>query len=229
MIFPDLRLTGFGNAVLKFPVDIPWAKVLLWGGQKGCGYETAAIAAVFSTQNPIYLRPRGDRVMADLARGQFSHPWSDVLSALNVFWTAEKAMTQVSPARKDKWFEDHYLSKSVFQEVGATFKRLLEIAKREKFPTPLVMEALEPDDPQRDNQLLHSIFLGFWHQLAVKVRGQEDVYRTIRGSYGLLDPSSVLCGQSHEWIVYSEFSFRGRAYFCNASRVEPEWLLVRYS
>ena len=77
----DRRLTPIGRQMLRLPVDVKLARMLIAAQHLGCLREVTVLAAFLGIQDPRE-RPLDRQEQADTAHRRFAHPDSDFLGPL---------------------------------------------------------------------------------------------------------------------------------------------------
>jgi pre-mRNA-splicing factor ATP-dependent RNA helicase DHX15/PRP43 len=179
-----------------------------------------AIAAMASTQQPIFRRPGPIRLAADLVVQQFSNPLSDHISQLNAFHAYVNTKFE-GKIPLEQWCTDHFLSHSTLEEV---YKIRMQVQSQLDPKRELVSSAFE--DPNYMTNIRKALALGLFNQTAFMEPG-EDAYKTIHDNqHALLHAGSALVGAEHQWVVYSSFLTSGKSYLTTVTAIEPEWIMV---
>ncbi|KAH8879245.1 P-loop containing nucleoside triphosphate hydrolase protein [Thozetella sp. PMI_491] len=216
----DGYITQSGRHAAMFPVDPIWYRVIGQGHACKCALEMVTLAAIFTTQRSIFLRPHPQRHVADLAREQFVYPFSDHITHLNAVHAYVRAM-QEENFDMDQWCFDHFLNRPALEEVLQLRAQLKDLLRQLNIP----LNSVPFSDASYYTNIRKALALGFFQQTAIMYQGHEDTYRTIhQGQHALLAPDSALVKGAHEWVVYHVFRLTGKQYLHTVTAIEPEWI-----
>ncbi|KAI0125863.1 P-loop containing nucleoside triphosphate hydrolase protein [Xylariales sp. AK1849] len=219
LVQDDQKLTTLGRIAETCPIDPNWVVVIEESKALRCMNEIVTLAAIASSQHPIFLRPYAHRYVADAARAQFGHPKSDHITQLNAFlaFMRTKLETVIPP---EQWCKDHFLSFRVLEEVEQTRAQL-----KRHFDPREIFGSNAFSHPDYSTNILKALALGLFNQSAIKMSGDE--YRTVHDNQpALLHAESALVGAPDKWVVYNTFTKPGAKHFIQTvSAIEPEWIM----
>lgn len=83
-----------GRLAAKLPAHPDWYKAIVEGHKLDCSDDIISLAALNSTQNPIFARSHKVRYAPDTAHTQFACPISDHISQLNALHAYVRVSSQ---------------------------------------------------------------------------------------------------------------------------------------
>ncbi|KAF9962706.1 putative ATP-dependent RNA helicase dhr2 [Mortierella alpina] len=204
------KLTEIGTKMAAFPVDPPYAKVLLQSEKMECTKEAIEIIALLSVDT-IFSAPSSKREEANEARQKFTSLDGDHLTLLNTL----RAYESVKGDRD--WCRDNFINSRHMRHVMDVRKQLVQFCERAGM------------DPKKscghDLEIVLKCFLaGFFQNTALLQ--PDGTYKSILGG-GLtvsIHPSSSLFGKKREAIMYNELVFTTKHYIRGVSALESAWL-----
>ncbi|VUC26177.1 unnamed protein product [Clonostachys rosea] len=217
-------ITPNGRVAARLSVHPKWLNAFLEGQKNGCLREMIDLAAIASTQHPIFSRPPPARFVADIAHQRFACPSSDHISQLNALHAYESAMKTENRLRINQWCFDAFLDRRALGEVVRIRDQLVTTLQTMLNNTK---EICAPDDVEYDTQIRKTLARSFFYQCAIKNSGGNYyLYKTVHeGQPAGIHPESALCWGNKEWIVYSEFVSSGTPYLQTVTAVDPAWLI----
>jgi ATP-dependent RNA helicase DHX8/PRP22 len=82
-------LTALGRKMAEFPLDPPYAKIIISSVELGCADEVLTVVAMLQEQE-VFVRPRDKQQLADRMRSKFHQPEGDHCTLLTVFQAWER-------------------------------------------------------------------------------------------------------------------------------------------
>ncbi|KAM0209798.1 hypothetical protein ACHAQI_006262 [Fusarium lateritium] len=225
----DSGITSKGKLAAKLPAHPVWYNAIAMAHELGCSQEMLTIAAIQSSQHPIFLRPRASRLAADLAHQRFACPVSDHITQLNAvhaYLQTESQSMQSSGSPVDinmrEWCSDAFISMNAIEGV-----KLIRMQLR-KFFADLFKEdpkAGNLESPEYDINIRKALAWAFSHQVAFS-DGGDDLYRVLHFNWPAgIDPDSSLIGINHQWIIYDSFVDTLQQHLTTVTAIEPEWIM----
>ncbi|KAF9427984.1 putative ATP-dependent RNA helicase dhr2 [Podila epigama] len=202
-------LTEIGKKMAAFPVDPPYAKVLLQSEKMECTKEAIEIISLLSVDT-IFSAPSSKREEANEARQKFISLDGDHLTLLNTL----RAYESVKGDRD--WCRENFINSRHMRHVMDVRKQLIEFCERAGM------------DPKKscghDLEIVLKCFLaGFFQNTALLQ--PDSTYRSILGGLTVsIHPSSTLFGKKREAIMYNELVYTTKHYIRGVSAVESNWL-----
>ncbi|KAG0344648.1 putative ATP-dependent RNA helicase dhr2 [Podila humilis] len=202
-------LTAIGKKMAAFPVDPPFAKVLLQSEKTECTKEAIEIISLLSVDT-IFSAPSSKREEANEARQKFISLDGDHLTLLNTL----RAYESVKGDRD--WCRDNFINSRHMRHVMDVRKQLVEFCERAGM------------DPKKscghDLEIVLKCFLaGFFQNTALLQ--PDSTYKSILGGLTVsIHPSSTLFGKKREAIMYNELVFTTKHYIRGVSALESAWL-----
>ncbi|VUC23840.1 unnamed protein product [Clonostachys rosea] len=204
----DGTATASGRNAARAPIDPIWFRALEVASEFGCTLDMLDLAAVSTSQRPIFTRPPGYEEVPDATRRQFATCRSDHLAMLNAFSCYLTQCERRDQAIKDgapkpdvkAWCERHFLDKAALDEAckirNRVGKYLSQVAR------------LKPSRAPSGNQavIVKALATAFCTQLAIW-NGGGDLYRTVHEKVAArIDTHSALIGGDWEWVVYTKLT-----------------------
>ncbi|KAF9924796.1 putative ATP-dependent RNA helicase dhr2 [Linnemannia zychae] len=203
------KLTDIGIKMASFPVDPPYAKVLLQSEKMECTKEAIEIISLLSVDT-IFAAPSSKREEANEARQKFTSLDGDHLTFLNTL----RAYESVKGDRD--WCRENFINSRHMRHVLDVRKQLIQFAERSGI------------DPKKscghDFEIVLKCFLaGFFQNTALLQ--PDGTYKSIVGGLTVsIHPSSSLFGKKREAIMYDELVFTTKHFVRGVSAVESSWL-----
>ncbi|KAF9192954.1 putative ATP-dependent RNA helicase dhr2 [Haplosporangium sp. Z 767] len=203
------KLTEIGTKMAAFPVDPPYAKVLLQSEKMECTKEAIEIISLLSVDT-IFSAPSSKREEANEARQKFTSLDGDHLTLLNTL----RAYESVKGDRD--WCRENFINSRHMRHVMDVRKQLIQFCERAGM------------DPKKscghDLEIVLKCFLaGFFQNTALLQ--PDGTYRSILGGLTVsVHPSSSLFGKKREAIMYNELVFTTKHYIRGVSALESAWL-----
>ncbi|ESQ55769.1 hypothetical protein EUTSA_v10024349mg [Eutrema salsugineum] len=208
------EITKLGERMLEFPVDPMLSKMIVGSERYKCSGEMITIAAMLSTGNSIFYRPRQVReeYLADIARMNFyTENVGDHIALLRVYnsWKETNYSSQ--------WCYENYIqSKSMrrARDIRDQLAGLLEKIGVELTSNPNDLDAIKK-----------AILAGFFpHSAKLQKDGS---YRRVKEPQTVyVHPSSGLFTASPcKWLVYHELVLTTKEYMRHITEMKPEWLI----
>ncbi|KAI1304582.1 putative ATP-dependent RNA helicase dhr2 [Mortierella claussenii] len=203
------KLTEIGKKMASFPVDPPYAKVLLHSEKMECTKEAIEIISLLSVDS-IFSAPSAKREEANEARQKFISLDGDHLTLLNTL----RAYESVKGDRD--WCRENFINSRHMRHVLDVRKQLIQFCERSGM------------DPKRscghDLEIVLKCFLaGFFQNTALLQ--PDGTYKSIIGGQTVsVHPSSSLFGKKREAIMYNELVFTTKHYIRGVSALESAWL-----
>jgi ATP-dependent helicase HrpA len=224
-------LTEKGKIMARMPLDPRVSRILLEARKEGCLREIAIIAAALSIRDPRE-RPLDKAEQADAIHALFRHPYSDVLTLLNIWDRYHDILEKLTSRKKQRRFcHDHFLSFSRMREWVLVHEQILAICEEQKIPLGR-RKRVDISDALYD-AIHRSILSGYLSNIAVLK--EKNFYTAAKGREVMVFPGSTLFGKSRPWIVAAEMVKTSRLFARTVSRIQPNWLeelggtLCRYS
>ncbi|KAF9904458.1 putative ATP-dependent RNA helicase dhr2 [Linnemannia zychae] len=203
------KLTDIGTKMAAFPVDPPYAKVLLQSEKMECTKEAIEIISLLSVDT-IFAAPSSKREEANEARQKFTSLDGDHLTLLNTL----RAYESVKGDRD--WCRENFINSRHMRHVLDVRKQLIQFAERSGM------------DPKKscghDLEIVLKCFLaGFFQNTALLQ--PDGTYKSILGGLTVsIHPSSSLFGKKREAIMYDELVFTTKHFIRGVSALESNWL-----
>ncbi|KAK3835577.1 MAG: ATP-dependent RNA helicase DHX8 [Linnemannia gamsii] len=203
------KLTDIGTKMAAFPVDPPYAKVLLQSEKMECTKEAIEIISLLSVDT-IFAAPSSKREEANEARQKFTSLDGDHLTLLNTL----RAYESVKGDRD--WCRENFINSRHMRHVLDVRKQLIQFAERHGM------------DPKKscghDLEIVLKCFLaGFFQNTALLQ--PDGTYKSILGGLTVsIHPSSSLFGKKREAIMYDELVFTTKHFIRGVSALESNWL-----
>ncbi|KAF9112477.1 putative ATP-dependent RNA helicase dhr2 [Mortierella sp. AM989] len=203
------KLTEIGKKMAAFPVDPPYAKVLLQSEKMECTKEAIEIISLLSVDS-IFSAPSSKREEANEARQKFTSLDGDHLTLLNTL----RAYESVKGDRD--WCRENFINSRHMRHVMDVRKQLIQFCERSGM------------DPKKscghDLEIALKCFLaGFFQNTALLQ--PDGTYKSIIGGQTVsVHPSSSLFGKKREAIMYNELVFTTKHYIRGVSALESAWL-----
>ncbi|TPX31860.1 hypothetical protein SmJEL517_g04900 [Synchytrium microbalum] len=208
----DGKLTELGKSMAEFPVDPPYARVLLKSKAMNCVPEIISIVSMLSVDS-VFFTPHDKREEATAARKKFTSFDGDHISLLNVL----RAYDDVK--KNKQWCLDNFVNSRAMHQVTDIRTQLAQFCHRAR-----LLPSKEITLPQTINSenILKCFLSGFFMNAAVA--HPDGSFKTLVGGRGVhVHPSSVVFGKKVGGVFYNELVHTSRQYMRNVSVVNPAW------
>ncbi|KAI9004386.1 P-loop containing nucleoside triphosphate hydrolase protein [Hyaloraphidium curvatum] len=207
----DGKLTELGKQMAAFPLDPPYAKVVISSARYGCTEEIVTIVAMLSVEN-LFHTPSDRREEVAETRSKFVSYDGDHLTLL-----AAARGYEAEADDKAAWCKAHFVNHRAMKQAMQIREQLKDLCKE----TGIDPAATAGDDRER---VLRAILGGFVQNVAF--RQPDGSYRTVvNNQIVAIHPSSVLHNKRVPCIVYNELLYTNRQYMRTVSRIEMGWML----
>ncbi|KAF8981526.1 putative ATP-dependent RNA helicase dhr2 [Entomortierella lignicola] len=203
------KLTEIGKKMAAFPVDPPYAKVLLQSEKLECTKEAIEIISLLSVDS-IFSAPSAKREEANEARQKFISLDGDHLTLLNTL----RAYESVKGDRD--WCRENFINSRHMRHVMDVRKQLIQFCER---------SGMDPSKScGHDLEIVLKCFLAGFFQSTALLQ-PDGTYKSIIGGQTVsVHPSSSLFGKKREAIMYNELVFTTKHYIRGVSALESAWL-----
>ncbi|CAH0025423.1 unnamed protein product [Clonostachys rhizophaga] len=214
-------ITLCGRIASQFSVHPKWFNAFVEGLNNGCLREMIDLAAIASTQHPIFSRPPPARFAADIAHQRFTCPRSDHISQSNALHAYESATKTENRLSINQWCFDAFLNRRALSEVVRIRDQLVNKMQSQLATTKVLCKY---EDVEYDTNIRKTLARSFFYQCALK--SPDSFYTTVHdGHTAGIHPESVLSGGREQWVMYSEFVSSGTPYLQTVTAVDPAWLI----
>lgn len=203
------ELSNLGRKMAEFPLDPPFAKVLIKSAEYGCSLEVIAIISLLSVDT-IFYTPSDKREQAAEARRKFIHSDGDHLTLLN----ALKAYWEVKG--DSEWCRENFINTRNVKIALEVREQLIRFCER--------LDIKPNVSCGQDTDLVLKCFLtGFFQNTALLQ--PDGTYKTVVNSQAIkIHPGSAMFGKRVEGILYNELVFTTKHYVRNVSAIQSAWL-----
>ena len=207
------ELTKLGRRMAEFPVDPMMSKMIIASEKQGCSEEVLTVAAMMSSNQSIFYRPKDKVVHADNARRNFFSPDGDHLTLLNVYnnWADTDYSIQ--------WCFENFIQHRSMKRARDVRDQLAGLMER----VEIALESSGGDSVK----IRKAITSGFFYNTA-RLAGKTGTYKTMKHQQTVhVHPNSCLFEQETpvKCVLYHELVFTSKEFMRNVSVVETSWLL----
>jgi len=222
------KITSLGKRMADFPLDPPFALVLIESERLGCTKEIIDVIALLEQDN-LFVSSIDQREAGLEAKKPYVDRSGDHMTLLNTL----RAFESVTEGDCVGWCHTHYLSIRALRTVLEVRKQLRAFCERGGIDwTTSCLDDGHHDGhsgighAHRGDAILQALAAGFSQNTAVL---QSDlgghVYRTLVGNTIIkIHPSSVLIGRKVPLILFSGMIMTTQLYVRGVSVVEAHWL-----
>jgi pre-mRNA-splicing factor ATP-dependent RNA helicase DHX16 len=204
------ELTKLGRRMAEFPVDPMLSKMIIASEKYKCSKEILTIAAMLSTGNSIFYRPKDKIIHADAARKNFFDPAGDHLTLLNVYRQWEDTNYSI------QWCFENFIQHRSMKRARDVRDQLLNLLERVEIEHVSCI-----DDTVAIRKAITSGF--FYHTARL---GKTGSYKTTKHQQTVhIHPNSCLFETLPRWVVYHELVFTTKEYMRQVVEIENTWLL----
>ena len=207
------KISSLGKDIVRFPVDLRLARMLLEAGRTGCLSEILIIASALSVQDPRE-RSHENRQAADEAHRQYWHEQSDFMAFVNLWNQYEVERQQLSQNQLRKFCRRRYLSFMRMRE-WRDVHRQLHLLCRE-------LGLKENRKAAHYNSIHRALLSGLLGNIGEKT--DENEYTGARNRKHLIFPGSSQFKAKPKWIVSSELVETTRLFARNVAWIDSAWV-----
>ena len=196
---------------VKFPLDPPLSKLLLFAHEKGgCSTEMLIIVSMLSVPS-VFFRPKDREEESDAAREKFFVPESDHLTLLNVYLRAKQYKFDA------QWCTRHFIHSKGIRKAREVHSQLLDLMRQQK---------LEPRSCGGSWDAVRKSICSAYFYNSSKIKGIGEYINMLSGIPSCLHPSSALFGLGYtpDYVCYHELISTTKEYMSCVTAVEGEWL-----
>jgi ATP-dependent helicase HrpA len=206
--------TKLGRALVRWPMDVRLARMVVEGSQHGCLEDMMVLAAALSIQDPRE-RPLEAQAAADDAHDRFSDPKSDFLSLLKLWQYLRKQRRDVSGNQFRKLCRREFLNWQRVLEWFDLYQQLRDQARKARLP----LTGKHGDYEQVHRALLSGLLshVGLKHP-------EERSYQGARARTFHVFPGSGLFGSSPKWLMSAEIVETSKTWARINAVIKPEWI-----
>jgi ATP-dependent helicase HrpA len=213
------RLTAYGKALARLPLDPRLGRMLLEADRNGCTSEVLVIVAALSMQDPRE-RPADKQTQADQAHARFRDEHSDFVSLLNLWRYLKEQQKTLSGSAFRRLCKSeflHYLRVREWQDLHSQMRQ----ACRQQGLDPNQATAAPGEEPKVD--LIHqSLLAGLLSHIGLRDEVKRD-YLGARGARFAISPGSTLFRRQPTWVMSAELVETSRLWARTNARIDPVW------
>jgi HrpA-like RNA helicase len=205
------KLTDLGRRMCAFPLDPPYAKIVIESVRYGCTREILFLVGMLSVEN-VFHAPSDKRQEVSEARQKFSAWEGDHLTLLNI---AEGFDAETQD--RGGWCLAHFVNHRGIKQAMQVREQMIHIC-REAGIDPTLSCGNERD------RVLRAVLSGFVQNVAFLL--PDGSYRTVLNNQTVaIHPSSQLHNKKASCVAYNELLYTNRQYMRTVSRIEQAWLV----
>uniref|UniRef100_A0A8H7N6K9 RNA helicase n=1 Tax=Bionectria ochroleuca TaxID=29856 RepID=A0A8H7N6K9_BIOOC len=164
---PEVYLCGLQDLCAMGYIDdrgtiTPKGRIAARLSKNGCLREMIDLAAISSTQHPIFSRPPSAQFAANIAHQRFACPLSDHISQLNALHAYESAMKTNNRLPISQWCFDAFLNRRALSEVVRIRDQLLASLQQELSYTK---EVCGFEDAEYDTHIRKTLARSFFYRV----------------------------------------------------------------
>ena len=232
----DARITPHGHAILRYPIDVTLAHVMIEAAKRKVLRPAVVVCAALSLQDPrVTPDDEKERARALQARAPANDANSDFVGILKLWnLVLDLCPAGSSQSKLRKACKALYLSYPRTREwidLVEMFLRMgdeAEIAGRRRPDGPRESRPAAkagPIDVERLNSdELHKALLSGFLDYVARRAPETGSYRTANGRETFVHPSSRLKRCKSEWIFAAELRETSRAWLSHVAVFKPEWI-----
>ena len=213
------KLTAYGRALARLPVDPRLGRMLLEADRLGCTREVLVIVAALSMQDPRE-RPADRQQQADQAHARFRDQHSD-FATLHNLWRylrqQQKALSSSAFRRMCKGEFLHYLRVREWQDLHAQLRQ----ACRQQGIDPNRSTSAADAEPEWD-RVHQALLAGLLSHVGLRDEVRRD-YLGARGARFAISPGSTLFRRQPDFVMAAELVETSRLWARTNARVDPLW------
>ncbi|MEE8495058.1 MAG: ATP-dependent RNA helicase HrpA, partial [Xanthomonadales bacterium] len=206
--------TKLGHALVRWPMDVRFARMVVEGSKQGCLEDMLVLAAALSIQDPRE-RPLDAQAAADEAHSRFSDSKSDFATLLRLWRYLREQRRKVSGNQFRKLCRREFLSWQRVLEWFDLYQQLRDQARESR---------LQLSGKQGDYDQVHRALLaGLLSHVGLK-HPQDRSYQGTRSRSFHIFPGSGLFGRSPKWLMAAEIVETSKTWARINAVIKPEWI-----
>eukprot|EP00771_Trimastix_marina_P002733 gnl/Trimastix_PCT/3890.p1 GENE.gnl/Trimastix_PCT/3890~~gnl/Trimastix_PCT/3890.p1 ORF type:complete len:746 (-),score=227.11 gnl/Trimastix_PCT/3890:38-2275(-) len=229
------------------PLDPQFAKVILTSRGLGVTADVLTIAAMLSVEN-IFFSPQALRTKAEQARARFAAAEGDHITLIYAYNAYSEVRRKHDARFTEHWCRDHFLNYRALLKVDNVREQLAGYCTQLNIdPRPSCLRAGADGRPTEhfdSSPILKCLLAGYFQNVAYRLPGQRNLYRTLSSQEVALHPSSVLLAlrrmgvtsgaaggrvsrvvdTTPECVVYTELLMTTKLYVRTCSAIDPSWV-----
>lgn len=216
---PHAKITPLGSRMMKLPLDVTLAHLLLKAQEKQVLGPALILAAGLSVQEMrIHPRDPKEKALAEGKHFQVKHKKSDFMTLLGLWNRTHKSLGDSwSLSKLRKHCQEYYLN---FLKMREWIQLYQQFSKLMKFDH----KKFELDFKKMSEDALHQSLLSAFLGTLAKKETQERFYRLAGGRESWIFPGSVLFKKNPDWILASEIRETSKVYLARNCEIKPSWI-----
>jgi ATP-dependent helicase HrpA len=213
------KLTVYGRALARLPVDPRLGRMLIEAGKLGCAKEVLIIVAALSMQDPRE-RPADKQTQADQSHARFRDEHSDFISLLNLWAYLKEQQKELSHSAFRRMCRTeflHYLRVREWQDLHSQLRKAcqdLDIDPRSSTSAP--------GEPPNADLVHQALLAGLLSHIGLRDEAKRD-YLGARGARFGISPGSTLFRRQPTWVMSAELVETTRLWARSNARIDPIW------
>ncbi len=222
----EKRLTEFGRAIARLPVDPRLGRMLIEARQEGCLAEVLPIVAAIESSDPRE-RPAEKAREADAAHARWKDGDSDFISILRMWSDLGRFRDERGRWKRNalrKYCGPAFLNARRVMEWANVRDELADLLEREwKLKIGNIKEGIST--PAGYSTIHKALLAGVPRQFGLWDR-ESKTYRAANGGFFAVFPGSGLFGipKRYEWVMAMELVETTRLWARRVARLEPVWV-----
>jgi len=206
--------TKLGHSLVRWPMDVRLARMVVEGSKQGCLDDMMVLAAALSIQDPRE-RPLDAQAAADEAHSRFSDSKSDFATLLQLWRYLRKQRRTKSGNQFLKLCRREFLNRQRVLEWFDLYQQLRDQARESR---------LQLSGKHGDYDQVHRALLaGLLSHVGLK-HPQDRSYQGIRSRSFYIFPGSGLFGRLPKWLMAAEIVETTKPWARINAVIKPEWI-----
>ena len=206
--------TKLGQQLVKWPLDVRLARMVVEGAKQGCLEDLLVLAAALSIQDPRE-RPLEARSAADQSHERFSDPKSDFVAFLNLWQYLRERRKKYSGNQFRKLCRKEFLNWQRVLEWFDLYQQLRDKAREDRLPL---------SGKHGDYEQIHKALLsGLLSHIGLR-RPEDPGYQGARSRTFHIFPGSGMFGRSARWLMAAEIVETTKTWSRTNAVIKPEWI-----
>ena len=230
----DARITPHGHAILRYPIDVTLAHVMISAAKRKVLREAVVVCAALSLQDPrITPDDEKERARALQVRAPANDANSDFVGILKLWnlllseWPAGSSQSKLRKACKTLYLS--FPRTREWIDLVEMFLRLSgeadpSAARSGTGPAPRAPKAGPIDLERLNSDALHQALLSGFLDYVARRDPETGLYKPANGREVAIHPSSRLKRCKSEWVFAAELRETSRAWISHVAVFKPEWI-----
>ncbi|EPE37451.1 ATP-dependent RNA helicase hrpA [Candidatus Photodesmus katoptron] len=211
----EILLTSVGHQLLKLPIELRLARIMLEAAKNACLKEVMIIVSALSTQDPREY-PLDQKKLSEVKHSRFLHKDSDFLVFINLWKYIQKQKKLLTNTQFRQQCKQNFINYSLVQEWQNIYLKLQQIMIKLNFKLN--------DEVSSYSNIHRSILVGFLSYIGIRDRSKNE-YQGVRKIRFSIFPASSIFKRQPKWVVSAELFETSKLWGRIVAKIQPKWII----